>query len=440
MRQQVIALIRSYALLEKDGLYVVALSGGADSVALLHLLHSEGYHLHAAHCNFHLRGAESDRDEHFCQALCERLGIPLHLAHFATQEYAEAHHVSIEMAARELRYKWFGALREDLGASGICVAHHRDDNVETVFLNLLRGTGLRGLTGMQPRNGYILRPLLRVSRADITEYLSEHHQNYVTDSTNLEADVLRNRIRLQVLPLLKELNPAVSDNICRTIDNLTEVQKVLAKTIPSFKECMSLSFKEIRQYGSTEYVLHEWLRNYGFNGSQIRQIDALVGSDEMAVSAIGTVFTSSQGYDLLIDRNRLLVEPSFVPVKTVNIPETGYYLLDKDTHLRVSLSDVTDDFQPSRLPRLATLDADKVKFPLTVRPIKIGDKMQPFGMKGHKLLSDLMTDDHMSLFEKRRQRVVVDADGRIVWLVALRTDHRFRITSHTRRVLVLKIE
>ena len=209
MWSKVEAYINKHKLLETSNLYLAALSGGADSVALLLLLKEGGFNVHAAHCNFRLRGAESDRDEAFCVELCRQQGVELHRAHFDTREYAAVHKVSIEMAARELRYRWFSQLREDIGASGVCVAHHRDDSVETVLLNLVRGTGLRGLTGIQPRNGDVLRPLLCVSRAEIEQYLTDRGQGYVTDSTNLEADVMRNKIRLQLIPLLKTLNPSV---------------------------------------------------------------------------------------------------------------------------------------------------------------------------------------------------------------------------------------
>ena len=226
MWSKVETYIKKYNLLNTNDLYIIGLSGGADSVALLLMLKEGGFNVHAAHCNFLLRGAESDRDEAFCVSLCQQLGVELHRAHFYTRTYAESHHVSIEMAARELRYKWFEQLRQDIGAVGICVAHHRDDSVETVLLNLVRGTGLRGLTGIQPRNGSILRPLLCVSRAEIEAFLAEKGQEYVTDSTNLEADVQRNIIRLEVLPLLRRLNPAVAENIQRTAENLSEVHEM----------------------------------------------------------------------------------------------------------------------------------------------------------------------------------------------------------------------
>ena len=196
--------IAQHNVVRATGRYLVALSGGADSVALLLTMQDMGFHIEAAHCNFHLRGEESDRDEQFCKNLCKSRGVSLHLAHFDTRGYAALHHVSIEMAARSLRYAYFQNLCKDLSLDGICVAHHRDDSVETVLLNLVRGTGVHGLRGILPVNGNILRPLLCVSRADIINYLGCKNQNYVTDSTNLVADVMRNKIRLQILPLLQK--------------------------------------------------------------------------------------------------------------------------------------------------------------------------------------------------------------------------------------------
>ena len=425
--------IKKHKLLNVNDLYLVALSGGADSVALLLLLKEAGYNVHAAHCNFHLRGAESDRDEAFCVELCQQLGVELHRAHFDTREYAELHKVSIEMAARELRYKWFDQLRQDMGAAGICVAHHRDDSVETVLLNLVRGTGLRGLTGIQPRNGFILRPFLCVSRAEIEAFLSGRGQKYVTDSTNLEADVLRNKVRLQVLPLLCELNPAVSENIQRTAENLVEAQKILDAISDNYKDSNILELSELEKYGSSEYVVFEWLKNYGFNGSQVHQI---LDADS------GGIVSSASGYDVLKDRTRLIVEKTDVtyqahrnvismPSKRIVVPEEGTYILDENSKVKVRKCAV----YVSKNPKIATLDADKVVFPLTIRRVEEGDWMVPYGMKGRKLLSDLMTDLKMNVFEKRRQLLVVDAQGVIVWVFGLRTDHRVAVGDQTKTVL-----
>lgn len=418
--------INKHNLLNHNELYIVALSGGADSVALLLLLKNAHFNVRAAHCNFHLRGDESDRDEAFCVELCQRLGVELHRAHFDTREYAELHKVSIEMAARELRYKWFEQLRQDIGASGICVAHHRDDSVETVLLNLVRGTGLRGLTGIQPRNGNILRPLLCVSRAEIETFLAKKGQKYVTDSTNWEADVQRNVVRLAVLPLLKRLNPAVAENIQRTAENLAEAQQVLNVVIANINSSNILNLSDLENYGSSEYLAFEWLKKYGFNGDQVRQI---------LDSETGKIVSSAMGYDVLKDRGRLIVEPALQPFKSMRIPEEGTYNLDENKRFLVRKKPV----YVSKEPHVATLDAAKVSFPLTVRRVEEGDSMQPYGMKGRKLLSDLMTDRKMTVFEKRRQLVVVDGQGVIVWAVGLRVADNVAVSQATGEVLEFSV-
>ena len=414
--------IEKHKLLKHSELYIVALSGGADSVALLLLLKNGGFNIHAAHCNFHLRGEESDRDEAFCEQLCADENIPFHRAHFDTREYADLHKVSIEMAARELRYRWFEQLRQDIGAAGICVAHHRDDSVETVLLNLVRGTGLRGLTGIQPRNGHILRPLLCVSRAEIEAFLAEKGQKYVTDSTNLETDVQRNVVRLEVLPLLRKLNPAVVENIQRTAENLAESQQVLNTIVANIDNVKTLELSELDKYGSSEYLVFEWLKKYGFNGDQVRQIlDA----------ETGRIVSSAMGYDVLKDRGRLIVEPALEPFRPMRIPEEGMYVLDGKTRFSVRKKTV----YVSKEPHVATLDAAKVSFPLTVRRVEEGDCMQPYGMKGKKLLSDLMTDLKMTVFEKRRQLVVVDSQGVVLWAVGLRVAGFAAVSTTTSEVL-----
>ena len=418
--------IKKHKLLSLSDLYIVALSGGADSVALLLLLDEMGYKVHALHCNFHLRGEESDRDERFCEDLCLKKNIPFHRIHFDTLMYAETHKMSVEMAARELRYRYFEQLRKDIGAEGICVAHHQDDTVETVLLNLVRGTGLRGLTGIQPRNGAILRPLLCVTRTEIEAYLATKQQDYVTDSTNLETDFVRNKIRLQVVPLLRQLNPAVSENIVRTAEHLTEAQKVLDAVVDTYKGSNQLDLCALQQVGSAEYIVFEWLKQYGFNGSQVQQV----------ISAeTGSIFSSPTGYEVLKDRDRLLVEPTIMAFTPIRIPEEGTYVLPDDRRLNVRRSNpfVSKDSHE------ATLDARQVRFPLTVRRVEEGDWMIPYGMTGRKLLSDLMTDLKMSLFDRRRQLVVVEAQGAVVWAIGLRTDHRCRVTDATQEVIAIKI-
>lgn len=421
MWSKVLQYIEKYKLLNASDLYIVALSGGADSVALLLLLKDAGFNVHAAHCNFHLRGTESDGDELFCERLCSAENIPFHRAHFDTREYAELHKVSIEMAARELRYRWFEQLREDVGAAGICVAHHRDDSVETIILNMVRGTGVRGLTGIRPRNGHILRPLLCVSRAEIERYLAERGQEYVTDSTNLEDEATRNKVRHHVIPELRQLNVKAIENMQRMAERMQAVEMLLddCKTRCVRVDSERISIRKCDVLN--DYLLYELLADYGFNAFQASQIYS-----SMSAGSVGSVF-SSASYDLLVDRDCLLIEPLLKPLKPLVIPETGTYVLDEKHKIRVE----SGGFPVSKEPFVATLDASKVCFPLTVRRVEEGDWMVPFGMKGRKLLSDLMTDLKMSIFDKRKQLVVTDNQGVIVWAVGLRVSQLLAVSVST---------
>ena len=467
------------------GKYIVALSGGADSVSLLfvlkHLEHELGIGVEAAHCNFHLRGAESVRDEEFCKQLCERLSVPLHLIHFDTQAYADLHRVSIEMAARDLRYGYFENLRRDIKAQDICVAHHRDDSVETVLLNLVRGTGLRGLRGIQPRNGNIIRPLLSLSREDIVQYLDALGESYVTDSTNLHNDVKRNKIRLDVMPLLRELNPSVSQSIFESSLRVGEALKVFDEamkqsiadvttpprgcTCPKctnqpVRKCtnqpllvqqsllhqqrctlqanhpLTISIDRLKQQPSPEYTLHEILSPRGFTSAQIDQIYGSLDS-----CSAGKII-ASDSHELAFDRGSLLVQPRTNvadAARSMRIPETGTYVFSDSLKIKVAAEDCGDDYVPSRAADCVCLDASDIKFPLTLRHIEQGDRFVPFGMNGMKLVSDYLTDRKKNVFEKRAQLVVTDAQQRIVWLVGERTDNRFRITPHTQQALRLTI-
>lgn len=347
------------------------------------------------------------------------------------------------MAARELRYRYFDQLRHDIGAETICVAHHRDDAVETLLMNLLRGSGIHGLTGIRPRNGHIVRPLLCVCRQEIEDYLHSIGQDYVTDSTNLQPDVLRNKLRLQLIPLLEQFSPGASDNIARSATYLSEAEKVynseIARHIPHSSVPSVASGKAESSFlipHSTFYkspsplcLLHEFLAPFGFNRSQIETIanhlDGLSGRE-----------FSSATHTLVIDRESIVVEPISTPMKPLIIPEPGNYRIDDHRLLKVeSLSDIT----VSKTSDCATLDHASVQFPLTLRPVRQGDSFCPFGMEGHRLVSDFLTDLKFSVLEKRRQLVVTDATDTILWLVGRRTDNRFRVTNRTTTVLRLTI-
>ena len=435
--------------MDKEKKYIVALSGGADSVCLLLKMIEEGYAVEAAHCNFHLRGDESERDEAFVVSLCQRLGVTLHRAHFDTKEYAALHKVSIELAARELRYGYFEQLRRDIGADGIMVAHHRDDNVETVLMNMVRGTGVRGVAGIRPVNGHIIRPLLDMSRKDIEDYLAKRGETYVTDSTNLEDDATRNKFRHHVIPLLQTLNPKASENIHSTSRHVAEAEKILTWAIQEARHSVLgeeasgadshavIDIKKLLAFVSPSYLLNEICRDYGFTPSQ---------SDDMLAAAssphIGATFLSPSHIAAIATVGGspcIQIAPQQVRQKEYRLPEPGIYRLADGTALRLEEIAIADGFSISKSSDCATIDINKVKFPLTYRQVRNGDRFVPFGMKGSKLVSDYLTDIKCSVIDRRRQMVIEDADGMIVWLVGRRTNNKCRIDSSSSAALVIKI-
>ena len=460
LNKKVETFIRQQHLLQPDGRYLVALSGGADSVCLLLILKKLGYSVEAVHCNFHLRGEEADRDEHFCQILCAKQQIPLHLVHFETREYAQLHKVSIEMAARQLRYRHFYQLCQDLLMDGICVAHHQDDVAETVLMNLIRGTGLKGLTGIRPHQAFsfaienaseneenkrflhVFRPLLCVSRDEIEAFLKEIGQEYVTDSTNLMDDVVRNKMRLRVLPLLNEINPKASENIVKTAENVTyaddylevKVEEDIGGIIGGYASAVSVkSFSIPIVKVQNEYVLYRLLNRFGFVSSQIKQIYAHLDAPT------GTKF-SSETHILVFDRGQLLIEEQEkIPFREMKIPEEGNYRIGEHTKLKIERFHREKSFVIPREKNIVVMDEAEVDFPLILRRLREGERFHPYGMKGSKLVSDYLTDQKRSLLEKRSQLVITDCHDRILWLVGERLDDRFRIKESTVRVLKMTI-
>ena len=418
--------IEDRRLFSRHDRVIVALSGGADSVALLRLLVDDGYECVAAHCNFHLRGAESDRDETFVRQLCGQLGVKLRVTDFQTERHAKLKGISIEMAARELRYEWFERVRQEEEAAAVAVAHHKDDSVETVMLNLIRGTGISGLCGIRPVSGKVVRPLLEVSRSEILDYLSSLKQNYVTDSTNLQDDFTRNKIRLNLLPLMREINPSVSDAIAATAQRLADVEAVYRKEMDEAltrvtAEDGSIYVTRLLAETAPQAVLFEALHPMGFNSSQIADICRNLRTDDT-----GRQFISGS-HRLLRDRDRLIIRPR--EEDGSSLPTLHIETLEADSPIQVPKDKDT-----------AYLDADRLPSPeLEIRRWKTGDRFVPFGMKGWKSVRDYLRDRKVNRFDKERQCVVTSGND-IVWLVGERTDNRFRVSDDTRRVVVLTVE
>ena len=434
--------IEQKELMNNSQLYLVALSGGADSVALLLALKKLGYNIEAAHCNFHLRGEESDRDEDFCKNLCRELDIKLHLAHFDTQTNASLHGISIEMAARNLRYNYFKALLKDINASAVCVAHHKDDSAETLLLNLVRGTGIEGLTGIKSKNNRIVRPFLCVRRNEIVNYLEQQNQLFVTDSSNLVNDVQRNKIRLDVMPLLQTINPLVVEHLNQTGEYIEEAASILNTALEQMQnrvvllkteEQTIIDIERLEKEQSSNYLLWYVLKNYGFNAAQIKQISCGLKT------SVGRVWESTT-HALTINNNKIIVEPLFTcDSKEYRLIEEGLYHLNSKLSIEIKKEPYSIDNGFSKDPKDVWIDADKVVFPLSVRLIKEGDRMIPLGMKGSKLISDILTDTKVSYFDRQRQYVLLNNDQQIIWLVGRRIDDRYKITSSTKTVLKIKL-
>ena len=428
--------IQRHGLLTGKRLVLVGLSGGADSVALLGVLVRLGYPCRALHCNFHLRGDESDRDEVFARQFADSLGVPFLKVDFDTRGYAAIHQESIEMAARSLRYRWFEEQRQAFDAEAIAVAHHRDDSVETLLMNLLRGSGIRGLGGIRPRNGQVVRPLLAVSRAEIEEWLQTQGWGYVTDSSNLSDAYTRNFIRLRVLPLLEQLNPAARETIARSAAHLSAAEQLYAYTVEEARKAVfvtadSLSIEALMRYPSPETLLYEWLRPLGFSRIVVGELfESLTGLS-------GKQFYSAT-HQVLKDRDRLYIAPLQEPSawQPIEIPvATGE--LTQPLRLSFQLMERTSDFQLERASDTAYFDAEKLPGRLTLRLPQTGDWFVPFGMRGRKKLSDFFADQKMNRWEKLRQPLLCAGES-IVWVVGRRTDDRFRVGEETKMIFSVK--
>lgn len=420
-------------LLSPGSKVLVALSGGADSVALLVVLMKLGYRCEAMHCNFHLRGEESNRDELFVTELCARHNVPLHTVHFDTTAYAKKQGISIEMAARELRYAAFEERRAKIGAEAIAVAHHRDDSAETLLLNLLRGTGIKGLCGIQPKNGYIVRPLLCVGRADIIDYLKWRNETFVTDSTNLTNDYTRNKIRLDIIPRLAEINPSVIESLAATANRLRETEQIYNKAI---KEATSrvmsgntINISALKKETAPQTLLHEILSPLGFNRTHVANISEAIESE-------GCREVTNREWRIIKERDTLLIVPNEEQEEYIlTLPAEGCIDTGRGTLIIERLS--FDGNIPKESNR-AMLDTSKLKKPLTLRSVRKGDRFAPFGMRGTKLVSDYLTDRKKSIIDKRQQLVVTDATGAIVWLVDERPAAPYCVKSSTKEVVLLE--
>jgi tRNA(Ile)-lysidine synthase len=429
--------VRQNALFGPDHRILLAVSGGRDSVLMVHFFKQAGFSFGIAHCNFGLRGGESQRDEHFVRTLAAIMGAPLYVTHFETKAYAAEHKISTQMAARNLRYRWFEELRETEGFDRIAVAHHQDDAIETVLLNLVRGTGIAGLHGILPKRDYLVRPLLFLSRKDIDELIVTNPIEFVEDSSNLSTGYARNKLRLDVVPRLKEINPSLEQTFEQNIQRFADTEIVLQQRVAQLRmeicrerqNRVYLSLEKVSALHPKRLLLFEILKRYGFTEAVTEELLASLAKQS------GTSFYSST-HRITIDRTELIISSLAEEIQRHQMIHPA----DRKVQLGRQWIEISymEEAAFEKGPHKAFIDRDKLIFPLMIRSWQNGDRFMPLGMKNYKKLSDFFTDQKVPLPEKENIPILINGNGDIVWVAGLRQDNRYKVTSTTKKVAIFE--
>ncbi|MFN0189426.1 MAG: tRNA lysidine(34) synthetase TilS [Bacteroidia bacterium] len=438
--QQFLNYCRKQLGLTTETSILLAVSGGVDSMVMLHLFHRLHFNIAVAHCNFNLRGNASQEDEKLCERICKILEVPFYHQAFDTKKNAEENGVSIQMAARQLRYAWFDELTEKNKFDFVSTAHHSNDQAETILMNLISGKGVASLRGIPSQNKKTVRPLLSFSKEEILTYATENNIEWREDESNASSDYQRNYIRHHVIPNLKELNPSIQENLVRLGNRIEEMnflvdeysKSILEPCIQRHRDFVEINFSSFLQHPSKNYLIWLALKEFGFEGNCIDDIIA-------SLHESGKTFYSNE-YILRMDRMSFLLEKSnsdhsfeaMIPssVQKINLP--GGELLFQPT------SDVEFSATAAEA-NTAFIDASLLHFPLEVRTWKIGDSFYPLGMNQKKKLSDYFIDKKMSINQKNKKLLLMNGED-IVWILGDRLDHRYRITTTTTSVLKMKWE
>lgn len=431
--------IQSNQLFQKGDNILLAVSGGADSMVLCNLYLQAEYSFGLAHCNFQLRGSDSDRDEAFVADYATKHDLPFHHIRFSTSQYAKENRLSIEEAARNLRYQWFEEIRKQYGYQYIATAHHQNDNAETLLLNLFRGTGIHGLHGILPKRDKIIRPILFLSKADISNYANEQQIAFVKDITNDSSAYTRNFIRNKIMPIIEKKFPDVIPQMNNNIHRFSEAEQLYNQAIAHHSSQLIeirgnevfIPILKLIKCHPLDTIAYEIFKNYGFSYEQSRQII------QLADKTSGKVVQSAT-HQLLRDRKWFIISP-------LQEKDNKYIVIDKETkeiqanNLHLHLSTISaSQYRLSSDTNIAALDADKIAFPLLLRKWKQGDYFYPLGMRKKKKLSRFFIDQKLSLNEKEKVWVLV-SEQRILWVVGMRIDDRFKITTNTKRILTIKV-
>jgi tRNA(Ile)-lysidine synthase len=431
--------IEKEKLFTKKDKILLAVSGGIDSVVICRLFHQAGYSFAIAHCNFQLRGTESDSDESFAETLAEKYKVRFHSVSFNTSAFAKENGLSIQAAARKLRYDWFEEIREQFGYKFIATAHHSDDSVETFLINLIRGTGISGLHGILPKQGKILRPLLGFSKEQIRAFTKRNKLKFREDSSNASDKYLRNRVRHQLIPLLEEMNPSIRKTILAEIRHLSDAEKIykdalrkkLKTLIRKERDGFRISIPLLVNAPERSAILFEALQPLGFHSAAISDIVASLDRGP------GKRFFS-ETHRVIRDREHLIVEAvRKIQDSNVKVAKTQKEVLLNDCRIKFSVADANKHVL-KKSKTVASLDMDKLKFPLEFRHWKEGDLFQPFGMNGKKKLSDFFIDEKLSLSRKEKIWLLCSGD-KIVWVAGMRIDDRFRVSGDTKKIFVAEL-
>ncbi|WPU98640.1 tRNA lysidine(34) synthetase TilS [Mucilaginibacter sp. cycad4] len=436
---QFVNFIEQNSLFTPSTKILAAVSGGIDSVLMVHLLKAAGYDFGIAHCNFQLRGDEALRDQAFCRDLATTLGAPFHTVNFNTEQYAAENKISIQMAARDLRYQWFDNINQQSGYEVVALAHHQNDTIETILLNLTRGTGIAGLHGILPKNGKLVRPLLFLTRAGIQTIVTAEGLTFVEDSSNVSAKYARNKIRLEVVPKLKELNPSLEKTFENNLLHFRDLELLLEIKLDEIRQTLLqirdgvtyLHIAEVKKLNPIRLLLFKLLEEYGFNDATID--DLIASLDKHA----GRVFESGT-HTLFLDRDNIILKPkTTAPHAEVIINAT-----DHEANFGVYKLNLLHDDSPLIIkdnPLAASIDADKLIYPLRVRTWHEGDHFFPLGMKGKKKLSDFFINQKVPLHQKEEIPVLVNGNGEIMWIGGYRPDERYKVSDNTKKVTIFEL-
>ncbi|WP_233496640.1 tRNA lysidine(34) synthetase TilS [Mucilaginibacter hurinus] len=418
---------------------LVAVSGGMDSVLLTHLLKAAGYNFGIAHCNFGLRGDESLADQQFCNKLAQQFNVSFHTINFATREYAADNKLSIQMAARELRYVWFEQIRQQHGYHAIALGHHQNDTIETILLNLTRGTGIAGLHGILPLNGVLARPLLFLSRDEIAEIVKLEEIDYVEDSSNASTKYARNKLRHEVIPKLKLLNPNLENTFEKNLRHFRELEQLLELTVTELKlnlfdyqdDGVHLPLEKVRKLQPLHLLLFRLLQEYGF--SEAVTDDLITALDKHP----GRVF-ESRGHRLVLDREQLvIVKKENKDIEPVNITMEDKRLYFGDYALTILHDDSPLIIRDN--PLAVAIDAQLLIYPLTMRSWQQSDFFYPLGKRTRKKLSDFFINEKVAVHKKAQIPLLINGNGDIMWIAGYRPDERYKVSNNTKKVAIFEL-